>query len=101
MMPARCPNPLEIPLAMPEQLVRDLAMLCGAPPGTPESTVALLRFGTRTLLEELGLVEIVEAPPRHIRITNEGWRVIEACSHWVQHASDEDWQAYRQAHEQD
>lgn len=94
-MPAHCPSPTEIPLELTNQQVRDLALLNDAPRGVAESTMALLRFGARTLFEELGLIAITEEQPRRIEISEEGWRVIQACAQWVEYATEEDWKRCR------
>jgi hypothetical protein len=93
-VPSRCPS--DIPLELNEDLVRELALLSDAPPGIPESTIALLRFGARTLLEELDLIELRgERPPFQITITPHGWHVIEGCARWVEQATEDDWRTDR------
>jgi hypothetical protein len=86
----------DIPLELNDDLIRQLALLDDAPPGIAESTVALLRFGARAMLEELGLVELCgERPPFKITITPYGWDVIQKCARWVEQATKDDWRTGR------
>lgn len=94
--PADRPPHSDIPLELNDELVRELALLSDAPPGIPESTIALLRLGARTLLEELDLIELCgERPPRQITIVPHGWHVIEECARWVEQATEDDWRTCR------
>jgi hypothetical protein len=85
----------EIPKGLNDDLVRKLALLHDAPPGIAESTIALLRFGARTLLAESDppLIEMSDEKPVQITVTPEGRKVIEACARWVQEAGEQDWTA--------
>jgi hypothetical protein len=82
----------EIPNTLNHDLVRTLALLQDAPPELAASTIALLGFGTRVLLAESDppLIDMTDERPVQISITPDGWRVIEACSSYVDAAGERD-----------
>lgn len=95
-MSGQCPAQSDVPQQLNEELVRQLALLSGAPPGIAESTIALLRFGARTVFEELEMIELSGARrPYKITITEHGWHVIDECAQWVATATAEDWHRCR------
>jgi hypothetical protein len=68
-----------VPGGLPEDLIEDLALLHDAPAGIAESTIALMGFGSRSILEAHGLIERVADTPAQIRITPRGRKVIRAA----------------------
>lgn len=63
-----------------EALPRGLGALHGAPDGVVEATIAAYRFGTRMLLNSMGLLEEGEDETGRLRISERGTRLIAACA---------------------
>lgn len=62
------------------QLARSLAALHGAPDSVVAATITAYRFGTRTLLDSLGLLEEGGDETGRLRISDRGMQVISACA---------------------
>jgi hypothetical protein len=86
-------TPTAIPAAFSDELVRNLALLHESPPETAASTIALMRFGSRALLEgnDPPLIEVSDERPVEIKVTTYGWKVIEACARELEKAAGADW----------
>jgi hypothetical protein len=63
-----------------ESLPRGLGALHGAPDGIVEATIAAYRFGTRMLLNSMGLLEEGEDETGRLRISERGKRLIAASA---------------------
>jgi hypothetical protein len=63
-----------------EDLARGLGALHGAPDGVVAATIAAYRFGTRSLLTAMGLIEVGDGRPGRVRVSERGKQVIEACA---------------------
>jgi hypothetical protein len=77
--------------AVPDELKRDLALLTDAPHGVAESTVALMSFGARALLEGAGLIAVSAEEPAAIEITEPGRLAMRICLAYLD-ATEPDWQ---------
>jgi len=89
----------EVPVGLPERLVRTLASLADAPAGMAELVIASLGYGSRSALAAYGLIEPVPRradEPAQIEITEAGRRVIDACAE-QQPLSEDDLQQSTQA----
>lgn len=87
----QCPTQEEIPREFRPELVQDLASLADASRGFAASSIALLGFGSRTLLEQRGMIELHGEFPQKIIVTDNGWRLIASCAAFVKDADDCDW----------
>lgn len=63
-----------------EELAHSLAALNGAPDAIVAATVLAYRFGTRAVLNGLGLLEDGEDKSGRLRISERGRQVIAACA---------------------
>lgn len=93
---------LQIPGGLTEELVRQLALLSDAPAGVAESTLALMGFGTRSVLADRNppLIEMSDSTPVRLTITPAGWDAIRACAEAIKGTSGDDWSS-RRADEED
>lgn len=63
-----------------ESLPRGLGALHGAPDGVMAATIAAYRFGTRMLLNSMGLLEEGEDETGRLRVSERGKQLIAACA---------------------
>jgi hypothetical protein len=66
--------------AVDPDLARSLAALNGAPEAIAAATITAYRFGTRTVLNSMGLLEDGEDKSGRLRISERGLQVIAACA---------------------
>lgn len=92
---AQCPTQDQIPQEFNEELVRELAMLVAAERDFANAAIALVGFGSRSVLEQQGVITMHGAPPEIVTITDRGWEVIAQCARFVEQADTQTWVACR------
>jgi hypothetical protein len=90
-----CPTDSEIPREINDELVRQLASFYNAPAKFAASSIALLGFGSRAVLEDQGMIRLRGSWPSKIIITDYGWQVMAACAHFASRAKTADWHRCR------